>query len=1010
MDCPNSKTLVDLLHNETPLANAFTVWEHFEDCQRCRLELDRLSDDPELQKWRNARSLQSTLPAETKQCASLVDRLIDQYTFASTIVAGSTVNEHAIEEDVTCLFQTSTFPDDLGTLGPYRILETLGSGGSATVFKALDTELHRVVALKILRNRNADALSRERFLQEAQALAGINHPNVVAVFGISATENGIPYISMEWVDGESLQQKIQRDKEVETKQAARWIAEIAEGLSAAHAVGLVHRDIKPSNVLIAGREEKAVAKLADFGLARFTSLAQNLTQTGVLLGTPSYMSPEHISAPESCDERSDVYGLGVTFYEMLTGELPFRGAVHTVLQKIGRDEPPAPRTLNTMIPRDLETICLKAIHREPQRRYKSSKSLADDLNRWLQGIPIQARPATRFEKIASWYRLNRSIALLGALIASLLLTLSAVSTYSAISIRNAGQLLLKEKAAVEETGAQLQIAADEAQKQRSIAIESLNSMVTKVQSELSNRSGTLKVRQAILDVALEGLDKITQYSDESKISPTLIQAYIRKGEIFDSLGRSGDSAVQLARAAKLSQSFAVQSPENADAQRELGNALIAQADIATRRGALDIAMPLYEKVLPIREAAAACFPKDFNSQKNLALVLQRIGDVHNHRSEWEDAQPIFARALIICQQNAALSESAIAQRDLSLAQQRIGMTESLRGRVAEAEKHFQEALAINRALLVADLGNKIYGGDLGYILGTLSKLTSSQGDHELAATQALESIAQCESVSNTDLDDTDAKMKAAMSWTHLYYVRMTEGKYIEACDAINAFLDRNAKLADENSSAAKFPMLSALWLDTLSSVQVRLGKHDDAALSLENSIGYLKRCQQAVDSKPESFEPMIAAQKTTLAGWRLAMSGIDDPELENKVEPDVLYTARIATIYQVARQGKLDRVIEISKLLKIKPTNNLPLLQSGRLFAARAFALCHGHLQKPADSTLKSEQMDRALHGAINHLKPIVSEAIASKNLGMLVTLSQERDFDSIRELPEFRSLLTNSK
>ena len=203
--------------------------------------------------------------------------------------------------------------------------------------------------------------------------------------------------------GGCLQERIRQEERIAPRQAAEWIAQVADGLSAAHQAGLIHRAIKPSNILLSDKDG-SIAKLADFGLARSVSISNNVTQTGVLLGTPSYMSPEHILKPEFVDARSDIYGLGVTLYETLTGEVPFRGSMHQVLQRIVSDDPSVPRNFDSNIPVDLETICLKAMHRDPARRYASAIELSQDLRRWLTGEAILVRPTSRQELYMPQFR------------------------------------------------------------------------------------------------------------------------------------------------------------------------------------------------------------------------------------------------------------------------------------------------------------------------------------------------------------------------------------------------------------------------------------------------------------------------------------------------------------------------------------------------------------------------------------------------------------------------------
>jgi hypothetical protein len=290
------------------------------------------------------------------------------------------------------------------------------------VYRAYDDALQRTVAVKrLLPDLAADEGARARFVHEAQAAARVQHDHIVGVYAVVQPAEGVPYLVMEYVAGQTLAEIIRSHRQVPAQEAAQLIAQAAVGLSAAHAAGLVHRDIKPSNIILdpfTGR-----AKIMDFGLARLTERPSGLTEPGALAGTPSYMSPEQVGGLE-LDGRTDVYSLGVTLYEALTGETPFRGALHMVLRQIAAEEPRAPRQLNDTVPRDLETICLKAMAKEPARRYASAAALADDLRRWHRGEPIQARPAGGAEKVWRWCRRKpREAGLIGAVCILLLVAI-----------------------------------------------------------------------------------------------------------------------------------------------------------------------------------------------------------------------------------------------------------------------------------------------------------------------------------------------------------------------------------------------------------------------------------------------------------------------------------------------------------------------------------------------------------------------------------------------------------
>ena len=276
--------------------------------------------------------------------------------------------------------------------GRYRILRELGRGGVGAVFLAHDPQLGREVALKLLLSGgNAGEEEVRRFHREAQAAARLTHRNVVSTYDVGIAD-GKHYFTMEAVRGGSVADLRKARRRLPPHEAGRLVREAAEGVAFAHAAGIVHRDLKPENLLL---DEAGVVKVSDFGLARILtdSEAQRLTRTGVIMGTPAYMSPEQAEGAAAVDARSDVYSLGSILYDLVTGELPYSGGTPTeiVFRKLSRDPDP-PRRLVPQIPPDLETIIEKSMEREPERRYPSARELADDLGRYLEGEPIAARP------------------------------------------------------------------------------------------------------------------------------------------------------------------------------------------------------------------------------------------------------------------------------------------------------------------------------------------------------------------------------------------------------------------------------------------------------------------------------------------------------------------------------------------------------------------------------------------------------------------------------------------
>jgi eukaryotic-like serine/threonine-protein kinase len=287
----------------------------------------------------------------------------------------------------------------LPTIPGYEVEAVLGVGGMGVVFRARHLRLNRAVALKmVLAGAYAGPLERERFQREAEAVAALRHPNVVQIHDISDVD-GRPYFTMEYIDGGTLAERMTGTPWF-PREAARLIATLAEAIHAAHRTGIIHRDLKPSNIFLTA---DGTPKIGDFGLARRLNGETGITRTGIALGTPSYMAPEQAGeATGETGPAADVYALGSILYELLTGQPPFCAARAdiTLFQVLTRDpEPPSRR--NAKVPRDLETVCLKCLQKEPLGRYASAAALGDDLERFLQGEAIAARPEGR---LSGWIR------------------------------------------------------------------------------------------------------------------------------------------------------------------------------------------------------------------------------------------------------------------------------------------------------------------------------------------------------------------------------------------------------------------------------------------------------------------------------------------------------------------------------------------------------------------------------------------------------------------------------
>ncbi len=304
----------------------------------------------------------------------------------------------------------------------YELVESIGEGQFGTVWRAKDQRLNRIVALKLPHLADFDERRRTLFLREARATAVLKHPNIVQVHGIDQ-DGDQPGIVSQFIEGQTLFQLLQEQRP-SFAESARILSIVADAVHHAHEAGVIHRDLKPSNILIDLENQPHVS---DFGLAKWSGDQSLLTNPGVVLGTPAYMSPEQARGDSHLvDRRSDVYSLGVLLYELLTGKPPFEGNSTLLLHQIQSQDPRAPRSHDRSIPLDLETICLKCLAKSPAERYSTAQELTEDLQRFLASEPIIARSISATERCVRWTRRNPTLATL--------VVVTILSTFTAIGL------------------------------------------------------------------------------------------------------------------------------------------------------------------------------------------------------------------------------------------------------------------------------------------------------------------------------------------------------------------------------------------------------------------------------------------------------------------------------------------------------------------------------------------------------------------------------------------------
>src|SRR6266478_5863550 len=301
--------------------------------------------------------------------------------------------------------------------GDYDLLEELGRGSQGVVYRARQKSLNRTVALKVIAyGQLASQVHLKRFRREAEAAASLDHPCIVPIYEVGERD-GCCYFSMKFVEGGQLDEVVRRTP-VSIRQSTELIAKVARTVHYAHEHNILHRDIKPGNILL---DQRGEPHLTDFGLARLLETESTVTRTREVMGTPSYMAPEQAAGETTkVSSATDVYGLGAVLYQLLTGHPPFAGGTtYETIRLLLNTEPRKPRALNPKIDRDLSTICLKCLEKDPKRRYSSALALAEDLERWLKHEPILARHTGIIGRSRKWMRRNPSSALLAACLVAL---------------------------------------------------------------------------------------------------------------------------------------------------------------------------------------------------------------------------------------------------------------------------------------------------------------------------------------------------------------------------------------------------------------------------------------------------------------------------------------------------------------------------------------------------------------------------------------------------------------
>jgi tetratricopeptide (TPR) repeat protein/tRNA A-37 threonylcarbamoyl transferase component Bud32 len=725
--CPPAENLRELLQGELPPDLATELREHIQECGTCLEILDHLSDDPDV---------------------------------ALCLAAGGERTRRVVLEGLRTtpfLHPAQTLgpprrPGDLGTLGPYDIEVEVGHGGTGVVYRARELTMGRVVALKVLRCELADDHARERFVREVRAASRVEHDHIVRIYATAQPADPILCFAMEYLAGPSLAERLRGRGRLGAREAALVVAQTARGLAAAHAAGLVHRDVKPDNILFESTTGRA--KIGDFGLARLVSEATGLTRDGVVVGTPAYLSPEQARGESNAGPLADVYALGVTLYECLAGEPPFRGSPHRVVHQILNDDPCPPRALNDATPRELETICLKAMAKEPHLRYASAADLADDLDRWLRSEPIRAHP---IGPIGRFTRLARRKPLVACLFTALVLALISGTTAAVILWRRAEASAALAHARLLDAELNYRQARDAVDKlylklylAKVLNKPGLESTRTEVAREIiryyrgflaqrghdpalradaaeaSLRVGLLTADTGDKREALTALDEARAlliaiaHDRPGDLEPLekLARCHDQTAYLLQQLGRSDEAIEAHIRASDVYKQLAVVDPKNLVWKRSVGNELGNLANTYAMAGRKDEARRAYAELKARQEELVRLAPRDVGFRGDLSLTLNNMA----FGASVDMKLPLLRDALKLRRELAAeLPNDPYCIRNVARTLYNIGVMYEGANRFADALPVFGEACDLLQKATAQAPGHLVFRGELAAAQNALTQ-------------------------------------------------------------------------------------------------------------------------------------------------------------------------------------------------------------------------------------------------------------------------------------------------
>jgi serine/threonine-protein kinase len=882
-ECPPADALVGYLAGRLDLTANEAVETHAEDCAVCQARLEKLSDDGLKGPLLALPQSRPDLPSSLRPLLGSPPGRTDQTAPVSSASEVDLLAEYPVPDP---------YPSPPAVPGLEMIRE-LGRGGMGVVYLARQVGLDRLVAVKfILAGLHARPEDLARFHAEAQAAALVVHPNLVQVYHVGE-HHGLPYCVMEYVSGGNLGERT-AGRAQPPRAAAALVATLADAVQAAHAVGIVHRDLKPENILLARIEEPgggseegtnslldprcSIPKIADFGLAKRLDANVRLTRSGYVVGTPGYMAPEQAAGRDlQVGPTVDVYALGAILYELLTGRPPFQGpgALDTALQVLTR-EPPSPRRLNPSVPPDLETICLRCLQKEPQRRYPSALDLADDLRRFLDGRPILARPVGSLERLWLWCRRNPLVAGLLAVVAVLVIG-SLIGLSVALWIVAGLNNDLKTSIAQERAArGQALRQADQGQQ----IVENLTSELTR-RAFLQGEELTVEQREVLRQAVAYYQQFVAARGQTTDLAGQARQAkaYQQMGAAQRVVNEPRAAVATLREAVDRFERLAREQPDVGQYRDDLGHTYVHLGLALAELKECDAAVQAYRDAVEVQEPLVREQPAKPEYRQDLAETQFFLGQLLMNRGQKDAAGQAYRTALDLQEQLVREHPGLPRYRkDLARTHMHRGLLLQSLGERDGAAQAFGTALDLQEQLVREHPTVTEYRMQLATTRTNRGLLLRAFGQHDEAAPDLRAARDLYEQVAQVYPAAPSYRQKLALGHNNLGLLLKDLGKHEEAAEAFGAALKLREALVKAYPNLAEHRQELASTHYSLAMLFMSMGRNDEAAQAHRTALEQRERLARDHPAVPE-FRQQLAASHHNLGVLLRRMGQLDEAAL-----------------------------------------------------------------------------------------------------------------------------------